>query len=133
LPQNRAEDRKRGRKASVPEEISFKTKPEIALEHLRGICEAGVVCGVVLKNAGVSAETHLCTNIAARGSSYVVPRTTEHHDLAVGRGAIAAPKIVELRPTAETDAPPRQSKACGHLHAAMLSDKTVAAQKFMTQ
>jgi SRSO17 transposase len=133
LPQNWAEDRERRRKAGVPEEISFKTKPEIALEHLRGICEAGVVCGVVPKNAGASAETHLCTNIAARGPSYVVPRATEHHDLAVGHGAVAAPKIVELRPTTETDAPPRQSKACGHLHAAMLSRKTVASQEIMTQ
>ena len=133
MPQNWAEDRKRRRKAGVPEEISFKTKPEIALEHLRGTCEAGVVCGVVLTNTSGSAETHLCTNIAARGFSYVAPRATEHYDLAVGQGAVAVPKKVELRPTTETDAPPRQSKACGHLHAAMLSRKTVAAQEFMTQ
>jgi len=52
LPQNWAEDRKRRRKAGVPEEISFKTKPEIALERLRGTCEAGVVCGVVVTDAG---------------------------------------------------------------------------------
>jgi DDE superfamily endonuclease len=52
LPQNWAEDRKRRRKASVPEEISFKTKLEIALEHLRGACGAGVACGVVLTDAG---------------------------------------------------------------------------------
>jgi hypothetical protein len=41
--------------------------------------------------------------------------------------------MVELRPTTEADAPPRQSKACGHLHAAMVSGKTVAAQEFVTQ
>jgi SRSO17 transposase len=133
LPQNWAEDRKRRRKAGVPEEISFKTKPEIALEHLRGTCEAGAVCGVVLTDAGASAETHLCTSIATLGSSYVVPRATEHHDLAVGHGSVAVPKMVELRPTTEADAPPRQSKACGHLHAAMVSGKTVAAQEFVTQ
>jgi SRSO17 transposase len=118
LPQNWAEDRERRRKAGVLEEISFKTKPEIALEHLWG-----TVCGVVLTDAGASAETHLCTNIPALGSSYVAPRATEHHDLAVGHGAVAAPKMVELRPTTETDASPRQSKACDHLHAAMLSCK----------
>src|SRR3989337_653428 len=48
LPQDWAEDRKRRRKAGVPEEISFKTKPEIALEELRWACEAGIARGVVL-------------------------------------------------------------------------------------
>src|SRR5450830_1074727 len=42
LPQDRAEDSKRRRKAGVPEGISFKTKPEIALEQLRWACEAGL-------------------------------------------------------------------------------------------
>jgi SRSO17 transposase len=55
LPQNRAEDRKGGRKADVPEEISFKTKPEIALEHLRWACKIGVACGVVLMD-GLAVE-----------------------------------------------------------------------------
>jgi SRSO17 transposase len=51
LPQNWAEDRKRGRKADVPEGISFETKPESPLEHLRWACEISVECGVVLLDA----------------------------------------------------------------------------------
>ena len=35
LPQDWAEDRARRRKAGVPEEVGFKTKPEIALEQMR--------------------------------------------------------------------------------------------------
>jgi len=35
LPQDWAKDRARRRKAGVPKEISFKTKPQIALEQLR--------------------------------------------------------------------------------------------------
>src|SRR3979490_1337769 len=35
LPKDWASDRKRGRKAGVPDEISFKTKPEIALAQIR--------------------------------------------------------------------------------------------------
>lgn len=62
MPQNWAENRKRRCRAGVPEEISFTTKPEIALEHLRGACEAAVACGVVLTDAGYGAETPLCTN-----------------------------------------------------------------------
>ena len=42
LPKDWAEDRKRRRKAGVPEEISFKTKPEIAIEQLRWACAVGL-------------------------------------------------------------------------------------------
>jgi len=49
LPQDWAEDRNRRRKADVPNEISFKAKPEIALEQLRWACDAGLARGVVHK------------------------------------------------------------------------------------
>src|ERR1035437_804357 len=79
LPQDWAEDRNRRRKAGVPEEISFKTKPEIALDQLRWACEAGLARGVVLMDAGYGAETDLRTNITTLGLSYVAgtrPNTT---------------------------------------------------------
>jgi SRSO17 transposase len=79
LPQDWAEDRKRRRKAGVPEEIGFKTKPEIALEQLRWACEAGVARGVVLMDAGYGADTDLRTNITTLGLTYVAgtrPNTT---------------------------------------------------------
>ena len=46
-----AKDRTRRRKAGVPKEITFKTKPQIALEQLRWACEAGLPRGVVLMDA----------------------------------------------------------------------------------
>ena len=79
LPQDWAQDGKRRRKAGVPEEVSFKTKPEIALEQLRWACEAGLARGVVLMDAGYGAETDLRTNITTLGLSYVAgtrPNTT---------------------------------------------------------
>ena len=79
LPQDWAQDRKRRRKAGVPEEISFKTKPEIALEQLRWACEAGLARGVVLMDAGYGTDTDLRTSITALGLSYVAgtrPNTT---------------------------------------------------------
>src|SRR6266852_9300356 len=42
LPKDWAEDGERRRTAGVPEEIGFKTKPEIALEQLRSACRAGL-------------------------------------------------------------------------------------------
>src|SRR5260370_580940 len=48
LPQEWAGDAARRDKAHVPEEIVFKTKPEIALEQLRWACAARLPRGVVL-------------------------------------------------------------------------------------
>ena len=47
LPQEWANDRARRRKTGVPEEIAFKTKPEIALDQLRWACAVGLPRGVV--------------------------------------------------------------------------------------
>jgi len=40
LPQAWTKDRARRKKAGVPKQIKFKTKPEIALEQIRWACEA---------------------------------------------------------------------------------------------
>src|SRR6202163_1038009 len=42
LPKSWAEDDRRRRKAKVPDEITFKTKPEIALEQIRWASEIGL-------------------------------------------------------------------------------------------
>src|SRR6202167_19915 len=52
LPEDWAGDDQRRRKAGVPEEVSFKTKPEIALEQITAACKAGLPRGVVLMDAG---------------------------------------------------------------------------------
>ena len=79
LPQDWAKDRSRRRKAGVPKEISFKTKPEIALEQLRWACEAGLPRGVVLMDAGYGADTDVRANVTTLRLSYVagiMPNTT---------------------------------------------------------
>ena len=70
LPQEWADDGARRRKAHVPEEITFKTKPEIALEQVRWACAAGLPRGVVLLDAGYGNHTNLRTQINALGLSY---------------------------------------------------------------
>src|SRR5271163_2355399 len=52
LPQDWADDRERRRKARVPEEVEFKTKPQVALEQLRWAHQAGLPRGVALLDAG---------------------------------------------------------------------------------
>jgi len=79
LPEEWAGDAKRRRKAGVPEEISFKTKPEIALDQIRAACQADLPRGVVLMDAGYGANTQLRTDISTIGLTYVAgipPNTT---------------------------------------------------------
>ena len=79
LPEAWEQDAQRRRKAGVPREITFQTKPEIALEQIRAACEAGLPRGIVLMDAGYGANTDLRTNITALGLSYVagiMPNTT---------------------------------------------------------
>ena len=71
LPEDWAEDSARRRKTGVPEEVSFKTKPEIALEQITAACEAGLPRGVVLKDAGYGNSSELRTGITALGLTYV--------------------------------------------------------------
>ena len=71
LPKDWAEDAARRKKAHVPEEIAFKTKPQIALEQIRAACEAGVARGVVLMDASYGSHTALRNSISALALSYV--------------------------------------------------------------
>jgi SRSO17 transposase len=71
LPNDWAQDGERRRKAGVPEEVRFKTKPEIALEQLRWACAAGVPRGVVLMDAAYGSNTDLRSSISALDLSYV--------------------------------------------------------------
>jgi len=71
LPEDWVADGERRCKAGVPKEISFKTKPEIALEQLRWACEAGIARGVVLTDAGYGCNTNLRTGISALALHYV--------------------------------------------------------------
>jgi SRSO17 transposase len=72
LPREWAEDRLRRRKAGVPEEVEFQTKPAIALEQIRQALEAGLPCGVVLADAGYGADTGFRAQLGELGLAYVV-------------------------------------------------------------
>src|ERR1700739_3824971 len=52
LPQSWADDPDRRKTAKVPEDIVFKTKPQIALEQLKAAHTAGIPLGTVLADAG---------------------------------------------------------------------------------
>ena len=57
LPEKWAKDRRRRKKAGVPKEVKFLTKPEIALEQIRAAKAGGVGVGIVLADAAYGNDT----------------------------------------------------------------------------
>jgi SRSO17 transposase len=70
LTKDWAEDTARRSKVGVPEQVDFKTKPEIALEHIRWACEAGLPGEMVLIDAGYGHDSKLRAGITALGKVY---------------------------------------------------------------
>src|SRR3979490_2623322 len=94
LPEDWAEDSKRRPRTGVPEDICFKTKPEIALEQIEAACKAGFARGVVLMDAGYGCNTDLRTSISALGLTYVAGILPNTHGVDIRHGAAAAEKMV---------------------------------------
>ena len=78
LPKGWAEDRKRRRKAGVPDEIHFQTKPKIALDQLEWACAAGLPRGVVLMDQAYGTDAALRRGARELGLDYsaAVPART---------------------------------------------------------
>ncbi len=60
LPERRADGAERRQAAKVPEDLPFRTKPEIAREMVARALDAGVPCGWVLGDAVYGAPTGNC-------------------------------------------------------------------------
>ena len=71
LPQDWAKDRSRRRKAGVPKEISFKTKPEIALDHIRWAHEIGLPGKMALMDTAYGNDSRLRAGVTELGMAYV--------------------------------------------------------------
>lgn len=71
LPKDWATDRARRKKAKVPDDIRFKTKPQIALDLIERACEAGLPPGAVLMDVDYGRDSRLRTGLTALGLTYV--------------------------------------------------------------
>src|SRR5437016_6458852 len=71
LPEAWTRDRGRRKKAGVPKDIKFKTKPEIALEQIQWACEAGLPRGVGLMDAACGNDSRLRSGMTALSVPYV--------------------------------------------------------------
>jgi SRSO17 transposase len=70
LPKSWAEDAQRRRKAGVPDDIVFKTKPKIALDQLAWACAAGLPRGVVLMDSAYGTDAALRRGARELGLDY---------------------------------------------------------------
>ncbi len=93
LPQAWAEDAARRKKAHVPEAITFKTKPQIALEQIRSACAAGVARGVVLMDASYGSNSALRNGVSALALSYVAGIVPTVKVCAVRDGGARGPRM----------------------------------------
>ncbi len=79
LPEDWASDADRRKRAKVPAEITFKTKPQIALDQIKAALAEAVRAGIVLMDAGYGADTELRDGITAEGLTYaagILPNTS---------------------------------------------------------
>ncbi len=72
LPAAWAQDKKRRRKAGVPEEVGFQTRPQIALDQIRRAREQEVEPGVVLADAAYGNDSAFRAGLSELALRYVV-------------------------------------------------------------
>src|SRR5690606_3189645 len=72
LPESWAADKERRRKAGVPEEIVFETKPRIAMTQIRRAVDVDLPRGVVLADAAYGNETRFREELEELGLTYMV-------------------------------------------------------------
>lgn len=80
LPLSWTDDPARCRRGGVPSDVSFATKPEIALQQVRETLDAGIKPGIVLADAAYGKVTAWRAQLADWGLSYCVG---VHEDLSV--------------------------------------------------
>jgi len=72
LPEAWAADAARRVKAGVPDAVTFKTKPQIALDQIRAALAEGIAPGVVLADAAYGCNGALRAGLTAAGLTYAV-------------------------------------------------------------
>ena len=101
LPEAWANDPARCAKAGVPEDVTFQTKPQIALAQLRAARDAGVAPAAVLADTGYGVDTEFRDGITELELPYVVgiqsPDPPQHQAQApLGQGAGDQPAQARL-------------------------------------
>lgn len=79
LPKAWIDDRERCRKASVPDEVAFATKPAMAREMIAAALDTGLSCAWVLADSLYGSDYALRRMLEARGQPYVLAVRSNQH------------------------------------------------------
>jgi SRSO17 transposase len=101
LPEIWADDPERRKQAGVPKEIRFQTKPDMALDHIRGLVNQDVPRAVVLADAAYGNDGAFREGLEALGLSYAVGIQSSTALWAPGTGPLRPP------PRGKMGRPPR--------------------------
>jgi SRSO17 transposase len=93
LPEPWAEDAARRKEARIPENIVFKTKPEIALEQIQAACRDEVPRGTVLMDPAYGSDISLRRGIRKLGLSYIAGVLSHVKVCAVDKRGKLGPRI----------------------------------------
>jgi SRSO17 transposase len=72
LPEPWVKDEERRKKAGIPGDVIFRTKPQIALDQIKQAIADTVPEGIVLADAGYGNDTSLRNGLTELGLTYVV-------------------------------------------------------------
>jgi SRSO17 transposase len=92
LPKEWADDEERRKKAGVPEDVTFKTKPEIALELVRQALKDGAPRGVILADAAYGSDTGFRDALTELGLPYAMGIGPGTSVWAPGKGPVPPPR-----------------------------------------
>lgn len=92
LPKEWADDGERRKKAGVPEEVTFKTKPEIALDLVKQALKDGAPRGVVLADAAYGSDTAFREALTELGLPYAMGIGPGTSVWAPGKGPVPPPR-----------------------------------------
>jgi SRSO17 transposase len=93
LPEPWTEDAARRKEARIPENITFKTKPRIALEQIEAACAANVPRGVGLMDPAYGSDTSLRCGMRKLGLSYIAGIWSHVKVCAVRKGGKLGPRM----------------------------------------
>ena len=105
LPEDWSGDPVRRAKAGVPEDLAFRTKPQIALAQIRRALADGVPPGVILGDAGYGIDTGFRTTLSSLALPYVLGVQSTHRRLAPGLRPAAAQAMVRQGTATQAVAP----------------------------
>ena len=113
LPKEWADDAARRSKAGVPEDVTFQTKPEIALQQMRQALADGVTPAVALADPAYGNNSGFRAGITELGLAYAVgimPATTVWRP---GEAPIGSSPVASPRATTRGPPPPRSGRGRG--------------------